>query len=77
MWIEENGKTLEDRTDMLNQMLAMCGTTDKADAQKMKDELVAQKATITDTKIQGLLQSEIDDMSAIIALTGNTTRKNL
>ena len=75
--MEENGKTLEDRTDMLNQMLAMCGTTNKADAQKMKTELIAQKAMITDTQIQKIVQSEIDDMSAIIALTGNTTREKL
>jgi hypothetical protein len=75
--VEQNQKILEDWTSMINETLAMCGTTDKSEAKKIKDELVAQKAIVQDPKIQKILQTEIDDMQAIINLSGNTTRKEM
>ena len=42
LWIAKNEKIVADWTDMLNQMLAICGTTSKAEAQKTKDELTAE-----------------------------------
>lgn len=76
-WLVKNGKILEDWTKEINQLLAFCGTTNKADAQKMKDQLTAQLPKITDNTIKKLLQSEINDMDNIIKLPENTTRQQL
>jgi hypothetical protein len=50
--VEKQGKTLEDRTDMLNQMLALCGTIDKTEATKTRDILLAEQAKIEDNDIK-------------------------
>ena len=76
-WLAKNGKILEDWTKEVNQLLAFCGTTNKADAQKMKDQLTAQLPKVTDSSIKKLLQSEINDMNNIIKLPEDTTRQQL
>lgn len=79
-WIAKNAQIVEDWTSLLNQILALCGTTSKADAQKMKDDLTKQLAsieTIQDANIKNLLKSEIKDMENILKLPQDTTRQEL
>ncbi|MEI6118598.1 MAG: hypothetical protein WCP92_05230 [bacterium] len=47
IWIEKNSQILEDWTSMFNEVLAMCGTTDKATARDMKATLEAEKTADT------------------------------
>jgi hypothetical protein len=85
-WSKKNGQILTDWTNALNQLLAMCGTTDKAEAKKTKATLEAQLATIpadknlsTDEKVNltTRINSELKDMNRIIALPEDTTRHKL
>lgn len=75
--VEKNEKILQDRTEMLNEMLALCGTTSKADAKKMVDELTKQKALIlNDPKIPEkivieYIDQEIALMNEILQLGDN------
>lgn len=55
LWVLKNEQILEDRTNMTNQILAMCGTTDKAEAKKMKAKLEIEK---TADYYEGLGQGE-------------------
>jgi len=76
-WTTKNAQIVEDRTKELNQILALCGTTSKADAQTMKDQLTAQLPKVTDSSIKKVIQSEINDMDNIIKLPETTTRQQL
>lgn len=76
-WMAKNAQIVEDRSKILNKMLALCGTTSKAEAQKMKDTLTEQKKTITDKAVQAILQSEIDEMNVIIKLPNDNSREQL
>ena len=49
LWIEKNGKTLEDWTSVINEILAMCGTTDKKEAADTKKKLETEKAALNGT----------------------------
>lgn len=73
----KNQQIVEDWTKLLNQTMALCGTTSKAEAEKMKATLTTQKNSITDKNIQKILDSEIADMEAIIALPQDTSREEL
>jgi hypothetical protein len=75
--VEKNGQILEDRTSIINETLAFCGTTSKAEAQKVKDELIAEKTTVHDAKTEARIDKEIQDMEKIIALPQETTRQQL
>lgn len=70
--VEKNGAILEDRTSMLNETLAMCGTTDKAEAKATITNLEAIYKTLS-TKdkadIGSRITSEIQSMQKIIDLT--------
>ena len=55
-------------------MLALCGTTDKAEAQKIKDELTAEKLTIKDAKTKQRMDAEINDMQTIINLPNDKNK---
>jgi hypothetical protein len=50
LWIEKNGKILEDRTSVINEILAMCGTTDKDEAADIKEKLEAEKIALNGTE---------------------------
>jgi len=77
MRIEKNGKIIEDRTDMLNQMLALCGTTSKIEAQKEIDILSAELQTITNERVRKEINSEISGMQKIINLKEDTTAQKM
>jgi hypothetical protein len=49
LWVEQNAQILEDWTEMINKMLAMCGTTDKAEAKKTKTTLETMQKTMLGT----------------------------
>ena len=76
-WLAKNEQIVQDWTTLLNQTLAICGTTSKAEAQKMKDTLTTQRNSITDKNIQKILDSEIADMQAIINLPQDNSRQKL
>lgn len=76
-WIAQNQKIVDDRASLINQLLAMCGTVDKAEAKRIKDELTKQMSTIDDSSVKKLLQTEINNMQAILNLTGDTTRQEM
>lgn len=84
--MEKNQKILEDRTEMINQILAMCGTTSKSDAAAMKKKLETEKQTLegdmsltADEKssLMSWVNSEIQDMDNILALKEDTTRQKM
>ncbi|MEI8091142.1 MAG: hypothetical protein WCG98_02600 [bacterium] len=85
-WIAQNAQILEDWTDVINKMLALCGTTDKTEAKTTKATLEKEKIAIAGNtnltqadknKLNTRITSEIKDMNAIIALPQNTTRQQL
>lgn len=84
--IEKNGKIVEDWTELANETLALCGTTDKAEAAETKKQLESEKIAIANdmtltpedrASLTWWITSEIQDMDKILALTGNTTRKEM
>ncbi|MEI7918865.1 MAG: hypothetical protein WCH65_01260 [bacterium] len=70
---------------MINRTLALCGTTEKAEAQKNKTLLETTKASIATSslstsdksKLTSQIENEIQDMNNIIGLTGTTTRQKM
>ncbi|MEI6672328.1 MAG: hypothetical protein WCL02_02980 [bacterium] len=86
LWIEKNGKILEDRTSMINETLALCGTTDKQEAKTNKARLETERIAINNNKnltekdkseLNTRIDSEIKDMDKIIALPQDTTRQKM
>ena len=81
----KNSQILEDWTSLINQTLALCGTTDKAEAQDMKAKLETEKAASTYNSLgtweKKRIDIQINQMNAIIALpvnsTGAKTRKEM
>ena len=67
--VEKNGTILEERTSMLNETLAMCGATDKAEAKATIKNLEAIYATLPEkdkADIGSRITSEIQSMQKII-----------
>jgi len=70
---------------MINRTLALCGTTEKAEAQKNKILLETTKASIATSSLStadkgeltSQIENEIHDMNNIIGLTGTTTRQKM
>lgn len=85
LWIEKNEKILEDWTNTINETLALCGTTDKTQAQKAITDLEEQQKAIDNstltasekTRLRTRLDSEIQDMKKIVALPENNTREKM
>lgn len=81
LWIEKNGKIVEDRTSMINETLALCGTTDKQEAKTTKARLEAEKIALNKSKLSWAekedlnqrIDAEIKNMDTIIALPQDTT----
>ncbi|MCX6825442.1 MAG: VCBS repeat-containing protein [candidate division SR1 bacterium] len=81
LWIAKNGQIIDDWTNMFNQILAICGTIDKPEAQKIHDDLTAALAKIPsggiNDNIKQEIQVEISNMQKIIDKTGAQTQKQL
>jgi hypothetical protein len=74
-WIEKNAKIVEDRSSVINQLVAMCGTTNKAEATQMKADLQAIQTTDATTK--KWINDQIKDLNIIIGAKDDTTRQQL
>lgn len=76
--VEKNGTILEDWTSMLNETLAMCGATDKAEARATIINLEAIYRTLNENDkadIGSRITNEIQSMQKIIDLTENTSTR--
>jgi len=63
LWLEKNGQILEDWTSMFNQMLAICGTTDKEEAKKTKANLEKIQSSLLMNEDHTLTQADKNSLS--------------